>query len=531
VNATPDYIIVGSGAAGATLAARLSEDQRTSVLLIESGNDDTHPLYRIPLGIGRLRESRRGLWRYLSEPETGLNGRQLPLATGNVLGGSAAINGMIFLRPPDADFDAWEAAGATGWGARAMDAAFARCDERSGGAIPARRARADHPLDRAYLAACRAHGIAAAERLDQRCEAGVAALDFTIRDGARISTPQIHLGALRARTNARIATHHRVLRVLFEGTRAIGVEVMHRGVRRELRAGREVVLAAGALASPQLLMLSGIGPAAQLRSLGIDVLADRRDVGAQLQNHVDIALRYGCTQPVTLHDLRRAERVIPAMLRAWWFGIGPAARFPGEVAAYLKTRADDALPDLLCHLVHGLAIGGIRWPLLRRSAHRLDQEGFSCRIMLMRPRSRGAVTLASADPFAAPRIAFRHLDDPDDLRRLATGVEAMRKIFADGAFTSWRSEELEPPVTVASHEIEAWIRSTADMQCHPAGTCAIGRVVDPELRVIGVAGLRVVDASVMPSIVGANTFATVVAIAERAAMVMRDAVRASRIST
>jgi len=522
-----DVVIVGGGTAGAVLAARLSEDPARRVLLIEAGPEARSPLYRIPLGIGRLRAARGGLWRDTSAPEPGLDGRQLDLVTGRVVGGSAAINGMVYLRPPPADFDRWVARGATGWDANALAPIFARMEDTAQGTLAPRLARADHDLDQAFLRACDAAGLRRADGLAAAQDPCAGRLRFTIRDGRRHSTPQAYLTPARARPNLQIVTGATALSIVVEEGRARAVRFRHRGVECRAAAEDAICVAAGALRSPLLLMRSGIGPAVALRRHGIAVVADLPGVGGNLQTHVDVALRIACPAPITLHSLLRAERILPAMAQALLFGSGPAARFPGEVAAFLRSDPNDALPDLLCHLVEGLGIRGIRWPLLRTSAGPLDRDGFSCRIMLLRPESRGRVDLRSADPRDPPVLRFAHLSHPGEMARLIAGVRRMRALFADPAFAALRGAEIEPGEALRDDAaLAAWIRARADMQCHPVGTCAIGTdaqaVVDPALRVIGIDGLRVVDASVMPTIVGANTFATTVAIAERAARLIAD---------
>ncbi len=499
MNRNYDYIVVGAGAAGAVIAARLSEDRARRVLLVEAGGRAWSPLYRIPLGIGRLRTARGGLWRYATEAEPQLDGRSLPLATGKILGGSASINGMIHMRPDDSDLDSW---GIAGWDAASMAGAFARTEAM----LAPRRTAAAHPLDQAFLAAC----------------PEAAALDFNIHDGRRHSTPQAYLAPARGRANLTTLVNAEMLRVVIENGRARGVELRHRGALRRIDATTEIVLAAGALQSPVLLMRSGIGPADALRQLGIAPLLDLQAVGANLQNHVDIAPRYACTAPVTLHDLLRAERILPAMAQAWALGTGPATRFPGEVAAFIRSDPAETRPDLLCHLVEGLGISGIRWPFARASRDALDREGFSCRIMLLTPESRGTVALRSSDPRDRPRISFDFLSRPREMQRLIAGIRRMREVFAAKPFDVLRGEEIEPgPAARTDAALAAWIRARADMQCHPVGTCALDAVVDAQLRVHGVEALRVADASVMPRIVAVNTFATTVAIAEHAAEMMR----------
>jgi choline dehydrogenase len=514
-----DYVVIGAGAAGCVLAERLSADPAIRVALVEAGGPDSSPLYRIPLGIGRLRSARGGLWRYATEPEAQLAGRSLELATGRVIGGSASINGMVYQRAPAADYEHWRALGDEAWGAAAAAAHFAALE--SDGLAP--RAPAEpHPLDRAFVAACAATGIAASPELADSSREAAGLLRFNIRGGQRHSVSQTHLTRARRRGNLAVLAHALARRVIVENGRALAVEIERHGRRIVVGADREIIVAAGALRSPQLLMLSGIGPPQALARLGIPLAGALPGVGANLQNHVDVSLRYACTRPVTLHSLLRAERILPAMLRAWLFGSGPATHFPGEAAAFVRSAPSEALPDLMCHLVHGFGIRGIRWPWSRPPEGQPDGEGFSCKVMLLRPESRGALTLRSLDPSDAPHVRFASLSKDDELRRLAAGVRRMRAVFASAAFDGLRGDEIEPGAqALDDRAIEEWIRARAEMQCHPVGTCAMGRgpeaVVDCDLRVHGIDRLRVADASVMPRIVAANVFATTVMIGQAAA--------------
>ena len=517
-----DYIVVGAGAAGAVIAARLSEDARVRVLLLEAGGPDWNPLYRIPLAVGKLRQQRGGLWSYQTEPEPHLDGRSMAMATGKVIGGSASINGMVYLRVPPADFERWQIPGDHDWNEAGLSSCFERMENAASGTLAPCQAAGEHPLDRAFVRACAQSGITTRDNIDALTDEGAGFLRFNIKGGRRHSTPQAYLAPARQRANLDVVTRATVLRIHIERGRALGVDILRRGESQHIRMRREVIVSAGALRSPQLLMLSGIGPADALRAHGIAVIADRVGVGANLQNHVDVALRYACPEPLTLYSLLRAERIVPAMARAWLFGTGAAARFPGEAAAFIRTAPDEPLPDLMCHLVEGLGIRGIRWPWTPSHHDPLDREGFSCRIMLLRPHSRGRVALRSADARHAPSVQFGFLSNRLEMARLVAGVRRMRQVFAAAAFDGLRGEEIEPGATVTDNAaIEAWIRARADMQCHPAGTCAMGTmhdaVVDSQLRVHGVDGLRVADASVMPEIVGGGTFATTVAIAEKAA--------------
>jgi choline dehydrogenase-like flavoprotein len=479
-----DYVIVGAGAAGCVLANRLSADPSVNVLLLEAGGRARHPFYRIPLAIGALRRFAHNDWGLSSEPEPGLGGSSLRLQQGKVVGGSSAINGMVHARAPADDYDSWAV---PGWSYVDLLPYFARSVEAGGGPLPVRMPANPHPLDKAFIAA-----------------AGEDAhlLSFNIRDGFRATSGFAYLDPVLRRKNLQILTGAQATRWVPVSLETGAVEYLRAGKARHVIARRETIVACGAYHSPKFLLLSGLGPADASRALGIPVLADLPRVGRNLQNHVDASIAYRCPKPVTLHSLMRFDRIALAMVRAYASRTGAGAEFPGAGVAFTQ--------GIELHLVRAV---GLPQPHFRRKA----EDAFSIRVILLHPQSRGTVTLRSAEPLDAPRVQLNYLTDPADLAALIRGIEAARGIVLRPALDEFRGAELSP----GSEVLEPWLRANAGTQGHPAGTCRMGlddgAVVGPDLKVRGVAGLRVVDASVMPTVVGAHTHATTVAIAERAA--------------
>ena len=515
-----DVVVVGAGSAGCVLAARLSEDPARRVTLLEAGGSDWNPLLRVPLMTGQLLRGRYANWHYHTEPEPQLAGRRSFWPRGRVLGGSSAINGMVWMRGRPSDYDAWAQAGLPGWGWDAALAGFRRI-ERNGqdgtGRLPITDAAAAHPLFDIFLAAGAEAGFPPTADFNAPPFEGVGRYRFTIAGGERWSAARAWLDPARPRSNLRIVTRARALRVMTAQGRAQGV-VTTRGTF----LADTVVLCGGTVNSPQLLMLSGIGPAEQLAAHGIPVAANLPGVGRNLQDHLLVRVTHACTQPITLQSLARLDRAALALARAMLTGRGPAASFP--LAAGFLLRSDPGLeePDLQGHFLPGLTTAMLRLPGFSRGGS--AQHAFMANVTQMRPESRGSVELRSADPLAAPVIRPNYLSDPRDRAVLRSGVRLLRRIFAQPAFDAVRGPELQPGADVTDDAaLDAWIAQTADTMFHPVGTCRMGTasdrgaVVDARLAVHCVAGLYVADASIMPRITSGNTNAPAILIGLRCA--------------
>lgn len=529
-----DTVVVGAGSAGCVLAARLSEDSGRRVCLIEAGGRGRDPLLRVPLMTGLLLRGRRHNWSYETEPVPGLGGRRSGWAKGRVLGGSSAINGMVYVRGLPQDYDAWAQRGLAGWSFADLFPYFVRAEDcadgapgwhGAGGPMTVSRRPPSNPLFDVFRAAARDAGWPETDDFNGPAPAGIGRYHFSIRDGRRWSSRQAFLDPAMGRPNLTVITDAGVGRVTIADGRATGVEVARRGGAETVGAG-EVVLCAGAVASPQLLMLSGIGPADALAAHGLRCRVDSPEVGRNLQDHVLVRVSHACLKPVTLHRLTRPDRGALALARALLLGTGPASTFPLETGGYLASdRALDG-PDLQVHFLPGTTTGAVRWNPFARPASAAEGHGFMANVSLMRPLSRGFVALRSADPADPPVIQPNYLAEPGDVAKLRAGVRILREIFAQAAFDGWRGDELQPGEAVRSDAaLDAWIRATADTVYHACGSCRMGAddraVVDGALRVRGVDGLRVADASVFPAIPSNNTHAPTVAVAEKAADLIR----------
>ena len=521
-----DYIIVGAGSAGCVLGARLSE-QGASVLLLEAGGDDSHWLLQMPLGFLRAIFRPEFSWGYMSEPEPHLNGRPLWLPRGKVLGGSGSVNGMFYMRGHSKDFEDWRALGAEGWSYadvlpyfRRMETSWRGTSRHHGGSGPLPVNPIDttrllhEPLMRTAVAA----GFNVSDDLHAEVEEGFARGEVTIdRHGRRASSARVYLRPAMDRPNLTVELNALTTRVLTANGRATGVEYVKDGRTLQAQAAREVILSGGTYNSPQLLMLSGIGPAAELRSHGIEVVVDLPGVGRNLSEHPCVPVEFTAAKPVTFLNELRADRVALSVLRWKLFGTGPLATQINSCNVVVRTRPDLDRPDIqiMCNPVRMDA--QIWFPgLTQRQEHRL-----SAGVVLLHQRSRGFLNLRSADPAAAPRITTNLFADPQDLATARRGIEVARRIYRTQPQVQYVGSETLPGAGLTSDaDLDAYIRNAAVVTQHPVGTCSMGSgpeaVVDAQLRVRGIAGLRVVDAAVMPTVPGGNPNATVMMIAERA---------------
>ena len=516
-----DYVIVGAGSAGCVLASRISEDPAVSVLLIEAGGSDRHPDVKIPAAFQKQFKSKRD-WDLETEPEPYCDNRSIYMPRGKGLGGSSSMNAMLYVRGHPLDYEKWEASGATGWGWDGMRPYFLRAEDNArgesehhatGGPLRVEDARSPRPLTKHFLDSCLAAGIPRAADYNGPEQDGAALVQVTQRNGRRWSTADAYLRPARRRKNLTVISKAQVLGLELAGGRASGVRY-RRGDQEEVAsASRDVILSAGALGSPQLLLLSGIGPADQLRDLGISVVADLPGVGNNLQDHPYLSSIWDVPGGGSLADAESPKAMLEFLLRR----SGPLTSTVAEAIAFVRSKPGLAQPDLQFHFAPGY--------FAENGFQEYDGHAVTMGPTLVAPRSRGWVRLRSANPTDKPRILTNSLADPEDVAALVAGTRLTREIAAAEPFASELGRELFPGPDIASDEdIADDLRSRVELLFHPVGTCRMGTgedaVVDPELRVRGVAGLRVVDASIVPIIPSGNTNAPTIAVAERAADVI-----------
>ena len=533
-----DFIVVGAGSAGCVLAARLSEDTGSRVVLLEAGEMRRSPIYTWPLLQGFAFSNPASNWGYETEPQAQLAGQRLAWPRGRMVGGSHAMNGMLYVRGNRQDYDHWRQLGNRGWGYRDVLPYFRRSEDHergedayhgTGGPLHVRGARRSNPVFAAFVQAGVQAGFPENPDFNGAEQEGFGTFDFTIRKGLRWTTARGFLAPALKRGNLRLETGAQATRLLFEGRRAVGVAFRQGGRDIELRARREVILAGGAINSPQLLMLSGIGDAEHLRGLGIAPLHHLPGVGQNLQDHCDAEIDTLCTQPISVVDRLQFERATADVLKALLLRRGPFTESPMEAGAFLRVDPAAAAPDCQVHFkpfAGRFKDARLRLPFRPPNPARGELSAISLRVGPIRPESRGELRLRSADPFAHPVMDPRYLTAPHDMWLVRESLKIMRRVMAQPALAPFRGAELRPGAAVSTDaEWEAYIRANLLTVHHMAGTARMGAdpmaVVSDELRVHGIEGLRVADASVMPTLTSGNTNAPTIMIAEKAADLIR----------
>ena len=523
-----DVIVVGAGSAGCAVAARLSEDPGTRVLLLEAGGSNRHPTVVIPAAFAQQFHSKRD-WDYATDPEPGCDGRSLYIPRGKMLGGSSSMNAMLYVRGRPLDYDMWEAEGATGWGWKDVKPYFLRAEDNQrgasddhavGGPLRVEDSRSPRALTKSFLAGAEAAGIPYIEDYNGPEQDGAARVQVTQRGGRRWSTAEAYLRPARKRPNLEVVTGAQVLRIECDGMRATGVRYRDRkGTEQLATAGSEIVLSAGAIGSPQLLLLSGIGPADHLAEHAIPVVADLPGVGRNLQDHPFYVCIWDVPGGGSLADAEKPRAMLEWVTRR----TGPLSSTVAEAFAFVRSRPGLPAADLQFHFAPAY--------FYEHGAATYDGHALTIGPVLVTPKSRGELRLRSADPAAKPRILTNTLTEPEDVAALVAGIRLAREIAATGPMRAVVGRELFPGDGVDTDaDVEQDLRRRVELLYHPVGTCRIGTdelaVVDPELRVRGVEGLRVADASVMPIIPGGNTNAPAIMIGERAADLVRGRVPA-----
>ena len=523
-----DYIIIGAGSAGCVLANRLSEDAATRVLVLEYGGSDKSIFIQMPTALSIPMNGTKYNWKYMTLPEPGLDGRQVHCPRGKVLGGSSSINGLVYMRGHASDFDEWESLGARNWGYANCLPYFQRAEAWKGGADEYRGAKGPlstnagnemkNPLYRAFVEAGREAGYITTEDPNGFMQEGFGPMHMTVKDGVRWSTANAYLKPAMSRPNLTVITHAMTRRILLDGKRATGVEYDHDGQRHVAKARREVLVSAGPIAAPHLLQRSGIGPGAVLQKAGVPVLHDLPGVGENLQDHSEVYIQYACKEPITLNG--KMGLFSRFLIGAEWvlFKRGLSITNHFESGGFIRSDASLASPDIQFHFLPAAMRYDGKKPL--------DGHGFMVLTGPNKPKSRGHVRLRSADPFEQPDILFNYLSREEDREGFRRCLRLTREIIAQPAFDRFRGEEMAPGKDVQTDdEIDAWVRETMESTYHPCGSCRMGEdamaVVDSELRVRGMEGLRVIDSSVFPSEPNANLNAPTIMLAERAADMVR----------
>ncbi len=523
-----DYVIVGAGSAGCVLANRLSANPSNRVLLLEAGRHDRHLLIRMPLGMLRVMRDRRFVWPLVSQPEPHLNGRRLALPQGRLLGGSSSINGMMFMRGHRLDYEGWRAMGCDGWGFadvlpyfKMMERSWRGCGPYHGasGPLSVNPVDVERLLHRPLMAAAQAAGFQSTDDLSGAFQEGCARGEVTIDDrGRRASASTAYLAPVRSRQNLTVMTEAVVHRVTLHRGRAIGVEFARRGVAAVARSAREIILSAGTYRSPQVLMLSGVGPARELQRLGIPTVVDLPGVGRNLSEHPRVPILFALNGSVSFLSELRFDRAVRSVLRWALTGSGAFASQLNSCNIVVRTEQNLAQPDIQLWS-NPLRLDARLWfPGIRRR----QQDVATADVVVLHPRSRGWLRLRTASPADPPAVTLNSFAAAEDLATARRGIAVARRIYRTHPQSELTGAELLPGEALQSAgQLNEYIRSRAQVNQHPVGTCAMGTgpqsVVDPCLRVHGVDGLRVVDASVMPAIPGGNTNAPVIMIAEKAA--------------
>ena len=528
MNPISDYIVVGGGAGGCAVAGRLSEDPSVSVTVLEAGGGGDSWVVNAPIGVVAMLPTKLNNWAFETVPQPGLNGRKGYQPRGKMLGGSSGINAMVYIRGHKVDYDQWAALGNTGWSYDDVLPYFKRSENNEthgghfhgqDGPLRVSELRSDNPFQQHYVDAARQAGFPINPDFNGAEQEGVGIYQVTQYQGQRWTAARGYLRPhMESRPNLRVETGCYVTKIVFEGKRAVAVQMIQNGQQKTLRAGREILLAAGAFQSPQLLMLSGVGDSKALQAFGIPVIHHLPGVGQNLQDHPDFVFKYRAKSLDLLGiSAGGSVRMLREFRRYQNERRGMLTSNGAEGGGFLKTDSDLAAPDIQLHFVVAM---------LDDHARKLHLgHGYSCHMCLLRPKSIGDVTLASPDPLAAPLIIPRFLEHPDDMEKMVRGFKITRKIMDAPALANIRSSDYQTANVRTDDEIRDVIRATSDTVYHPIGTCKMGvdamAVVDPSLKVIGVQGLRVVDASIMPTLIGGNTNAPTMMIGEKAADMIR----------